>query len=183
VTSRDEIRATALQAFARDGYVGTSLQNIADAAGTSKSTVLYHFASKEALLEAALEPAYGAMSAVLERTPTVVDSREARRDFVRDFVDLLFTHRLAVHIFINQARALEDVPAMQKAQGVIDQMASLFDATGLTAEQRIRFGLALGGAAFLLVAGDEHIGADGTLARPLLVDIITELLGPLPTKD
>jgi AcrR family transcriptional regulator len=182
-TSREEILAIALSAFARDGYVGTSLQNIADAAGIAKSSVLYHFSSKEALLEAALEPAYAALGGLLERTPAIVDSAQGRRDFVRDFVELIFTHREAVHIFINQSRSLIDVPAMQQAQAVIDRMASLFDETHLTAEHRVRFGIALGGAAYLLVAGDEQIEREGAMVRPILVTVLTELLAPLPTKD
>lgn len=182
-TSRDDILATALGEFARNGFIGTSLQSIADAAGLAKSSVLYHFSSKEALLEAALEPAYTALGDLLARTPVVVSSELARHDFVRDFVDLLFDHHEAVHIFINQSRSLVDVPAMQKAQEVIDRMAALFDETDLTQEHRVRFGIALGGAAYLLVAGDEQIQRESATVRPLLVNILTELLAPLPTKD
>ncbi len=57
MATSDELRAIALDAFASSGYLGTSLQQIADRAGVSKASVLYHFASKEALLEAALTPA------------------------------------------------------------------------------------------------------------------------------
>jgi TetR/AcrR family transcriptional regulator len=182
-TSRDEILATALTAFARDGYIGTSIQNIADAAGTSKSSVLYHFASKEALLEAALEPAFEALSRLIELTPGVLQSAHGRRDFVRDFVDLIFEHHEAVHIFINQSRSLVDVPAMSKAEAVIERMSSLFEDDELGPEHQLRFGIALGGAAYLLVAGDEQIQQQAAVIRPLLVDILTELLAPLPTKD
>lgn len=182
-SSRDEILVTALSAFARDGYIGTSLQNIADAAGLSKSSVLYHFPSKEALLEAALQPACDAIRGLVERTPSVIRSAQSRRDFVRDFVDLLFAHREAVHIFINQSRALIDVPAMAQAQGVIEQMGALFDADDLVPEHKVRFGIALGGAAYLLVAADGELEKDAATVRPLLVDILTELLAPLPTED
>ena len=50
MTTSDELRTIALTEFANAGYAGTSLQRIADVAGVSKSAVLYHYASKEALL-------------------------------------------------------------------------------------------------------------------------------------
>lgn len=49
--------ATAL--FAERGFAGVSVQEIADAAGTHKTTVLYHFATKDALHEAVLDEALG----------------------------------------------------------------------------------------------------------------------------
>lgn len=49
--------ATAL--FADRGFGAVSVQEIADAAETHKTTVLYHFASKEALHEAVLDEALG----------------------------------------------------------------------------------------------------------------------------
>ena len=55
-TTADDLRRVALQEFATAGYLGTSLQQIADRAGVSKATVLYHFSSKEVLLEAVLSP-------------------------------------------------------------------------------------------------------------------------------
>ena len=43
----DQLRDIALTEFATAGYAATSLQRIADLAGTSKASVLYHYASKE----------------------------------------------------------------------------------------------------------------------------------------
>lgn len=51
---RTRIVADAMQLFARQGYGDTSLRDIADAVGVSKSTLLHHYATKEALLEAVL---------------------------------------------------------------------------------------------------------------------------------
>ena len=55
--------ATAL--FAEKGFGGVSVQEIADAAETHKTTVLYHFSSKDALHEAVLDEALGAIAAVM----------------------------------------------------------------------------------------------------------------------
>jgi AcrR family transcriptional regulator len=51
--------------FAERGFDGVSVQEIADAAATHKTTVLYHFASKEALHEAVLDEALGRIAEVM----------------------------------------------------------------------------------------------------------------------
>jgi len=51
---RAQILADAMQLFARNGYGDTSLRDIAEAVGVSKSTLLHHYATKEALLGAVL---------------------------------------------------------------------------------------------------------------------------------
>jgi AcrR family transcriptional regulator len=77
--TRDRIVAAALELFAERGYAGTSIGEIEAAAGLSpRSGALYkHFASKQALFEAALEErmaAIDAFNARLELTP-LGDSR------------------------------------------------------------------------------------------------------------
>lgn len=51
---RADILRTALEAFSVKGFQGSSLREIADAAGLSQAGVLHHFGSKEALLAAVL---------------------------------------------------------------------------------------------------------------------------------
>lgn len=51
---RAQILVDATQLFARSGYGDTSLRDIAEAVGVSKSTLLHHYATKEALLSAVL---------------------------------------------------------------------------------------------------------------------------------
>ena len=68
---RVQIVADAMRLFARDGYGDTSLRDIADAVGVSKSTLLHHYASKEALLSAVLserDSAIGVHQAVVAPT-------------------------------------------------------------------------------------------------------------------
>jgi AcrR family transcriptional regulator len=51
---RAEILQMALEAFSARGFQGSSLREIAEAAGLSQAGVLHHFSSKEALLAAVL---------------------------------------------------------------------------------------------------------------------------------
>jgi len=55
--------ATAL--FAERGFAGVSLQDIAETAGTHKTTLFYHFPTKEALHEAVLDEALGRIAEVM----------------------------------------------------------------------------------------------------------------------
>ena len=59
---RAQILADAMQLFACAGYGDTSLRDIAEAVGVSKSTLLHHYASKEVLLSAVLAERDNAIS-------------------------------------------------------------------------------------------------------------------------
>ena len=181
-TTHEELRAIALAEFARAGYGATSLQRIAELAGLSKSSVLYHFASKEALLDATIMPA-------LERFESMVDGLEASNDrsaFIADFVELLIDHTLELHMFINQAPSLEDVLVFDRANAIAVRVAAFFSSTTQSALERMRFGVALGGAAYLMASQHQYQvqqaeSIDET--RVALLTIVTELLSPVPVRS
>jgi AcrR family transcriptional regulator len=54
---RSTLVEEAIRQFGRDGYRGASLDRIAQAVGVRKQTLLYYFATKDALLEACLAAA------------------------------------------------------------------------------------------------------------------------------
>ena len=115
VRASDELRQAALEQFATVGFAATSLQQIADHAGYAKSSVLYHYGSKEALLEAAIGPAINEFELVLERY--LAGPAGGRRGaLVSSVIDLLIDHRLAVHIFILQGPSLGEVPIIARAK-------------------------------------------------------------------
>ena len=182
MSSHEELRAIALSEFARAGYAATSLQRIAEIAGLSKSSVLYHFSSKEALLDAAIMPA-------LEGFESLVESLEASSDreaFIEGFVDLLLEHTLAVHMFVNQAASLEDVLVFDRANAAAVRIAAYFASTTHSAMERMRFGVALGGAAYLMASQHQYQlqpAASIDETRVALLTIVTELLLPVPVRS
>ena len=184
MSTHDELRAIALAEFASGGYLGTSLQRIAEVAGVSKSSVLYHYASKEALLEAGLRPAIDAFTAILARMETTVMTADGRAAFIADFVDCLLSFRLEIHIFINQSRALIDIPIADEATAIIERIATYFMAQEFTLEDKMRFGVALGGAAYTLASrlGPEETEEPVEELRVALISIMSELLDPVPVR-
>lgn len=64
--TRERILDAALSSFGTKGYDGTSLDALAAGLGITKQSILYHFASKEALLEAVIDLSAIELRATLE---------------------------------------------------------------------------------------------------------------------
>ncbi len=184
-TTADDLRRIALEQFSTVGFAGASLGSIAEEAGMSKSSVLYHYASKEALLDAAVVPA-------VEKLHTIIDGfapagEEGHATFVAAFVDFVLEHGAELHIFISQGQALGHVGAIGRANQLVERLAGLADAGIPTVEGRVRFGMALGGAAYLVAATRTFAPSTEPVPeeeiRSALVVSITQLLAPIPTAD
>ncbi len=83
---------TAAQVFTERGYDGTSMQDLARAAGLTKSSIYHHVSGKEELLHLALERALVPLFAVLEEPGATSGPALARLEHVlRREVDVLVT--------------------------------------------------------------------------------------------
>ena len=85
-SSVSNVRARALREamrhFAGHGFDGTALQDVADAVGVTKPSVLHHFPSKEALREAVLETLLAHWKDELPRLLLAASAGEDRFDAV-----------------------------------------------------------------------------------------------------
>jgi TetR/AcrR family transcriptional regulator len=79
---RDEILDHAARLFARRGFDGTAIQDIADAVGIKKPSLLYHFPSKDDLRRAVLGELLSRWNDVLPRLLFAATSGEGRFDAV-----------------------------------------------------------------------------------------------------
>jgi AcrR family transcriptional regulator len=184
VSSHEEIQRIALAEFASAGYAGTSIQKIAELAGLSKSSVLYHFTSKEALLEAAVGPAIDRFEKLMTQLEGKGLAPEYRQAFLEQFVDFLFDCRQEVHMFINQGPSLQDVPVIERANNTVRSLAEFFSTSTENPHDKMRFGIALGGSAYMLCTADNlalPLEADRD-TRSALITIMSELLAPIRSK-
>ncbi|MGW4463876.1 TetR/AcrR family transcriptional regulator [Micromonospora sp. NBC_01796] len=104
--TREDILSEAARLFARVGFKGTSLHDIAVAVGCSKATLLYHFASKDALLVALVEPAVQELRALDDRLATLV-GEDARAVAIDGFVDLVLRYRPQVTLVYDSLQLTE----------------------------------------------------------------------------
>ncbi|MCK8610662.1 TetR/AcrR family transcriptional regulator [Agromyces sp. C10] len=87
------ILEVAVAAFNEYGYDATSMGVLADRLGLSKSAIYHHFASKDEILERALDQALGALEGVLDESGASEGSAADRLDHVL---------RGAVHVLVDQ---------------------------------------------------------------------------------
>jgi len=178
VRAADELKQVALEQFATVGFAATSLQHIADQAGYSKSSVLYHYASKEALLESAIEPAISEFEVVLDEFIAGRGSGR-RRMLVDRVVDLLLENRQAVHVFLIQGPSLSELPIIARANAAVRRLANAISEERESVVDQVRFGIGLGGAAFLLTAGRSFTDEDALPGDDELRDALHAVLGEL----
>lgn len=91
---RRAILDAATELFAERGFAGVSVQDIADRARTHKTTVLYHFETKEALHEAVLDEALGRIADVM-REFLGGEFRRERVAYLLDQIHAFFAEHLA----------------------------------------------------------------------------------------
>ncbi len=72
--TREAVLESAIAAFARKGYAGTSVHDILRVSGLSKPTLYYYFGSKEGLFRAILESAYDGLHDAMQSTVKEADS-------------------------------------------------------------------------------------------------------------
>ena len=137
--SGSQVRAAVLAAasaeFARVGYSGVRLKEVASVAGTSESGLARHFGSKEELFSAAvLDPFRGLLASYGTSFSRMIDHPEPDRELIEAFIRELFeqvdTHRDSVLALI---LASNDPDAEHAVQAAADEMLALFSsAYGMT---------------------------------------------------
>ncbi|MEU6698609.1 TetR/AcrR family transcriptional regulator [Pseudonocardia sp. NPDC046786] len=92
-----ELLEHAARLFARQGYAGTSFQDIADSMGISRSALYHYVSNKEEILAALVRD-------VLERVVEILEEVTARTDLAEDERVALALHRIIVNNARNTTR-------------------------------------------------------------------------------
>ncbi|MCA6299940.1 MAG: CerR family C-terminal domain-containing protein [Phenylobacterium sp.] len=100
----------ALQIFARDGFDGAAVSNIAQQAGMGQPLVHYHFGSKENLWRATIAHAFGGLEQILDTASFAVEDLEptpALKFLIRAFIHFASQHPNHAAIIMAESRSLE----------------------------------------------------------------------------
>jgi TetR/AcrR family transcriptional regulator len=181
VSQHDLILETALMRFAHQGIAATTIQDVADHAEVSKASVLYHFNSKEHLVDEVLAPALAALSELVghQQGTSLADSKN-RSDFLESLVNFLLDHRLATHIVVTHPYLADSISSLARANQLMAQLADAVSSAGFGDTERLRFGVAVSGATYALVTagilGVDSLSNDQL--RPLLKDVLLQMTSP-----
>ncbi|QPP07128.1 TetR family transcriptional regulator [Streptomyces bathyalis] len=112
---RAQLTRTTIDLVTEHGYAAASLARIAQAAGVTKGTVVYHFATKDAVLEAAYQQVLNELVADVGQAVDAVTAEQAPAAYVRRMVGHFAEHpkhaRMIVESRLHQVSKDEDTPA------------------------------------------------------------------------
>ncbi|MFI6316393.1 TetR family transcriptional regulator [Nonomuraea sp. NPDC050556] len=118
--TRARILRTAQELFARQGWQATSIREIAEELGLTKTAVLYHFPTKADILATLMTPLLEDMEAALARLST-------RWEAVESLVEVYLSHRELLSLVTRNLAAVAQEPVYQR------WMAMMFRANELVA--------------------------------------------------
>jgi AcrR family transcriptional regulator len=173
IDTRQEILDAATRLFSDYGYRGTSLADIAHEIGYSKASVLYHFASKEALLTELISPAATGLQALLVRV-SGLPSAQARPAAVEGFADLAVTYRDVVAVAQAEASCLLQDPDFQSTVELYERLVRVLEGECPSPEDRVAAIMAVNGTA---AACTERANLPPEQLRPALVAVALRMLG------
>ncbi len=171
--TRKAIHDGAIRLFGEQGFAGTTIDQIAEAADVSRATVFHYFPTKESIVFGDAPQAIAALAALLEDAPEVVP---AVREWLRGLTgwiepDLQLQRRLA--------REVPDIAAhrLRVLDGIEDVVAeALTRELGAGAELAARLAAAALIAGFDVVedAAVERMASEGRALEPAEIDALLD---------
>ena len=119
VSSRRDATRARICAAARDqflirGYAATTIEQIAEAAGTRRSTLYNHFNDKHAILSAISEAYLTGVLEIIQQLPGPRPSRRQIDRWLADFADFVVRERAPTLLIVQFSGGLEAPPATRQ---------------------------------------------------------------------
>jgi AcrR family transcriptional regulator len=136
---RAEVRAAALTQFLESGYEASTLDDIARRLGMTRQGVLYHYPSKEVLLQSLLTPAFGTLECALDSLPAEpAATPDDRRHILEVVVRAMCEHRDAIALMTRFANNTKTLNIGAETRGLNLRLARLLGGPTLEQDRLMR---------------------------------------------
>jgi len=172
---RAQLVDVTIELVADRGYAAASLGRIAESAGITKAGVLYHFPSRQALVEAAYQHVLAAVVATVAAAVGAAGPADGVSAYVRSMVGHLRERPRHVRMLIEAMTSVAPLTdSKARWSAVADLLAAARAARGLTEPVDLRSAaLLIGGGIDAIVAESLADPAyDAAAAAALLVDVV-----------
>ncbi|HEY9337414.1 MAG TPA: TetR/AcrR family transcriptional regulator [Kribbella sp.] len=172
---RAQLVDVTIELVADRGYAAASLGRIAESAGITKAGVLYHFPSRQALVEAAYQHVLAAVVATVGTAVGAAGPADGVSAYVRSMVGHLRERPRHVRMLIEAMTSVAPLTdSKARWSAVADLLAAARAARGLTEPVDLRSAaLLIGGGIDAIVAESLADPAyDAAAAAELLVDVV-----------
>ncbi|WP_427885647.1 TetR/AcrR family transcriptional regulator [Kribbella sp. GL6] len=172
---RAQLVDVTIDLVAEEGYAAASLGRIAEQAGITKAGVLYHFRSKQALVDAAYEHVVSAVVAVVGAAVEAAGPADGVAAYIRSMVRHLHEQPRQVRMLVEAVTSAAPVADAKARWAAVAQLvATARAARGLAAATDTRSAaLVIGGGIDAIVAESLRDPAyDAIAAAELLVEVV-----------
>jgi AcrR family transcriptional regulator len=179
VASMDErmdrrIARLALDRFRVDGFVGTSIADLAGALGVSKAAIYYHYRSKDTLLHRLVDPLLDAIDACIGDHTTPA---QPPRGLLGAYLAVLLAHRELVPLIATDVAVLNHPSIGPRLRAQNHQLRTLLAGPNTTVAAKLRAEAALGAIWRPLIA-DPPLDLTDPAHQHTLVDAAIAALQP-----
>jgi AcrR family transcriptional regulator len=171
------IARLALDRFRVDGFVGTSIADLAGALGVSKAAIYYHYRSKDALLHRLIDPLLDAIDACIQDHTTPATAARTARQLLRAYLAVLLAHREVVPLIATDVAVLNHPSIGPRLRAQNHQLRTLLATTDTSPSARLRAEAALGAIWRPLIA-EPPLDLTDPAHQRILIDAAVATLQP-----
>jgi AcrR family transcriptional regulator len=169
------IARLALDRFRVDGFVGTSIADLAGELGVSKAAIYYHYRSKDTLLHRLIDPLLDAIDACIHDHTTTPPPTP--RQLLGAYLAVLLTHRDVVPLIATDVAVLNHPRIGPRLHAQNQQLQSLLTAPNTSVAARLRAEAALGAIWRPLIA-EPPLDLTSPAHQQILIDAAVAALQP-----